>query len=513
MMRVVEYDPQRPRYGPRLTNEEWERFRPILTELDRLGLPRQEIVNRARDEHGFRGTYAALNTRFKAWGLTNSDHDHVAQPQTVESDASEIQSGEADQNTVEGRETAVVENRGSKIRRLLSDDTGDSNDTLRADDISTDTVDVHSSASLAQPEATSHELLVPATTDDKIIITSGSEKHESSVASVPQRPKESLDAKATEQSYIDILEVVKRTRSEVSSLRSSKFSLSSDTRSFLRLAKRLRENPPKISSTSLLSLMSSTSSHPSENFGKVSGLHHELPAIQEENKDKNLAAEKEAWRQFIDRPRIVQKKLAHPLSSSLKATLTMNMYRDTDKRIFTDPESRAVHQKTEPKWISSCSMDVRSFVESELLHEATYGKFSSKSMVSRSNFVQYGHLDKDVRKNIRSALFTLFQREHLSSTIHRWNFLAWIEISGNVRESDLDNFETEKAWQPHRYAFRTRSIYVYCKRRGVSLTPLRVFRLDPTILKVWPATLRREPTEDMQRRFDAMYNWPFVGGS
>jgi len=70
-LKITHYDPQQPRYGPRLSDEEWEWFKPILIELNRGGLARRDIVEVAAQRYGFRGTYAAMNVRFERWGLTN----------------------------------------------------------------------------------------------------------------------------------------------------------------------------------------------------------------------------------------------------------------------------------------------------------------------------------------------------------------------------------------------------------------------------------------------------------
>ena len=69
-IKLREYNPDKPGYGSRLTSQEWETWRPLLTQLHQQGLPRYEIIRVAADQHGFEGTYSALNTRFKAWGLT-----------------------------------------------------------------------------------------------------------------------------------------------------------------------------------------------------------------------------------------------------------------------------------------------------------------------------------------------------------------------------------------------------------------------------------------------------------
>ncbi|KAK5094902.1 hypothetical protein LTR70_003783 [Exophiala xenobiotica] len=70
-IKVREYRPEKPGYGQRLTRQEWERLRPVLTQLSQQGLSRHDIVRVATEQHGFQGTYAALNQRFKDWGLTN----------------------------------------------------------------------------------------------------------------------------------------------------------------------------------------------------------------------------------------------------------------------------------------------------------------------------------------------------------------------------------------------------------------------------------------------------------
>lgn len=71
-LKISFHGPHTSRYGPRLTDEEWEAFKPVLVALDDQGLSRKDIVQRAALDHGFRGTYAALNIRFKKWGLTTS---------------------------------------------------------------------------------------------------------------------------------------------------------------------------------------------------------------------------------------------------------------------------------------------------------------------------------------------------------------------------------------------------------------------------------------------------------
>jgi len=70
-IKIREYRPEKPGYGQRLTLQEWERLRPVLTQLSQQGLSRHDVVRVAAEQHGFQGTYAALNRRFKDWGLTN----------------------------------------------------------------------------------------------------------------------------------------------------------------------------------------------------------------------------------------------------------------------------------------------------------------------------------------------------------------------------------------------------------------------------------------------------------
>lgn len=69
-MKIREYNPDKPGYGRRLTDQEWLEFKPILTALNDKGISRRQIIATAADEHGFEGTYAAMNIRFKEWGLT-----------------------------------------------------------------------------------------------------------------------------------------------------------------------------------------------------------------------------------------------------------------------------------------------------------------------------------------------------------------------------------------------------------------------------------------------------------
>ena len=71
-LRVKRYDPDKSSYGPRLTKAEWNNFQPLLTQLHNRGLPRHKVIEIARDQHGFRGKYAALHKRFKEWGLTTT---------------------------------------------------------------------------------------------------------------------------------------------------------------------------------------------------------------------------------------------------------------------------------------------------------------------------------------------------------------------------------------------------------------------------------------------------------
>ena len=78
-LKVREYKPNESLYGERLSKQEWEHFRPILTAYENLGLSRHKIVRRAAAEHGFQGTYAALNEMFKAWGLTNAGASQASQ--------------------------------------------------------------------------------------------------------------------------------------------------------------------------------------------------------------------------------------------------------------------------------------------------------------------------------------------------------------------------------------------------------------------------------------------------
>lgn len=73
-----------------------------------------------------------------------------------------------------------------------------------------------------------------------------------------------------------IIEYPKRTRSEVSTLHSSRFSLTSSTRSFAHQAKRLRQQLPGQSFVSLVSSLSAALTRSSQTFGVVTGFGPDL---------------------------------------------------------------------------------------------------------------------------------------------------------------------------------------------------------------------------------------------
>ena len=282
-MKIHEYDPKASGYGPRLTAEEWERFRPILTAYHHQGLTRHEVLSKAAAEHGFRGTYAALNTRFKVWGLTN------------------------------GSLTVATE------QRLHDRDSGQESSTSGLQAPATSTTSLEPDDwTIEAYKLGQHSSTMSTKTALQNVVTEASSPALVQRIPDPIKQDDMEEGGIQQPSYIEALaQAHKRSRSECSSIISWKFSMSSTSQSFVHTAKRLRLKPARISVTSLLSQLSIASSHRSQSFANVTGLSPSLEAVVEDQLyisdyqlraqrqlallDKSASADKKLWRSG-DRP-------------------------------------------------------------------------------------------------------------------------------------------------------------------------------------------------------------------
>ena len=207
-IKIVQCDPKKPRYVERLTDDEWDRIRPFLEDLHDTGVSIKEIHRRAKAWNKFRGSYSTLYTRFVKWGFTNlrSDGYEAFLPVAVD-DPIAVTIADVD----EYRTTAY----GSHPDTKSSTDEDQPN---LIPDIESQLASLQEASNVARstPEPTN---AAPTTAEDSV---DNHEAHPSDLA---------------HSDSSTIVQVPKRSRSLVSSIRSS---WSSDTQSFRQLAKRSR---------------------------------------------------------------------------------------------------------------------------------------------------------------------------------------------------------------------------------------------------------------------------------
>ncbi|KAJ9662471.1 hypothetical protein H2198_001360 [Neophaeococcomyces mojaviensis] len=305
-LKINEYNPFERPYAPRLSEDEWERFKPILVALNSQGLSRMEIVNVATEKHGFRGTYSALVGHFKTWGLTTRRAGGSALPAAV------LTSGIAIP-VVSSKYAHQTENVSEKNKAGASTDSGEI-ETFSAEKpmvkeglSDVEQLQVHSSASpdpvgelihIERIHMSSRQSSDDDSSDEEISNAhifadkADTPTFEGLLESVPPETKSLQDVdepQSVQTSVSDPMAFVsKRPRSQASSLTWSRSSRSSDTRSFFRYAKRLRQVFTMKSPMALTGTPSEASSHKSQDFGSVTGFGFALNTVEEYNTELSL---------------------------------------------------------------------------------------------------------------------------------------------------------------------------------------------------------------------------------
>jgi len=294
-LKVLEFNPHKPRYSERLTEEEWEKFKPILINLDQQGLTRREVMKVAARYHGFRGTYAALITRFKKWGLTTTrDVDLVSPIQGGDGDMTSPAFSDEENTQIHYRPDAQQADRAVS----LCEQPGEFGTAEVLVNVIPQTVQTPQEPPEPIPDDLDQLIrIAQAVTLEPIELNALDMMSESQpkieqpssmlagtglvLASIVQ-PAATLDNPNLPGSN----RFSKRTRPSSSSIRSSISNASSDIRQFLHLAKRLR-HAPGTPSTQHFSL---ASSHESQNFAMVTGLGLELDTVVETPAEPEEAA-------------------------------------------------------------------------------------------------------------------------------------------------------------------------------------------------------------------------------
>lgn len=286
-LKVFEHNPHKPRYSVRLTEDEWERYKPMLTSLDQQGLPRREVLKVAAQYHGFQGTYAAMITRFRKWGLTIARGDTSLSRTSNDSGTTSktpMLNGSIDQ--------------GGSIPDTQRSDSAlglcEQHEELGAANIDVNVIPPTEDATRHASETTADDLDALIFTARAITLEPVDEVKLGEQADTPEPQvldrasmlagKNTVPVAAEEADWMlgdpylpPIHTLSKRSRVPSSSMRSSLSNASSDIRQFLHLAKRLRREPGT-PSTQRLSIASSRDSH---NFAAVTGLGPELESIAE----------------------------------------------------------------------------------------------------------------------------------------------------------------------------------------------------------------------------------------
>lgn len=300
--RVTAYDPHQPRYGPRLSENEWESFRPLLTALDNRGIPRRDIVKIATKNYGFRGTYSALNIRFNKWGLTTERTTSLAVQNNVASGVSlplpshDIGTSQID---VQSRWLGYAlirlgDGRSQTDEPIANDEPPTKDHVVRAFDETLDPVD-----QLNYPTSNVPVSRIPEQDGYRAVEVLGDEdtNQSSPISNAAQMNdvRESTDPEVAALSdkpgsysiwgsgVFSTLYTGERTRSQVSSMQSSVLGsgMSSATRSFMRCFKRLQKADGVRSMLSSSILLSWASSRESQTFEAVTGLRPPLHTVEE----------------------------------------------------------------------------------------------------------------------------------------------------------------------------------------------------------------------------------------
>lgn len=485
-MRLREYKPQHPGYGPRVPKDKWELYRPYLTDLNRQGLSRKEIIKRAKDEYGFEGTYSALNTRFKAWGLTRSgregsmdaaqdDAESVDDQQLEICTGSSLGSSPAAMNHTKVAQSDIQDDMGTKGRRP-------------------DLVDESSNL----PEETKEKAKASEPVNPSALPAAASENHELSANGIlaaeepvapdaTEVPELSEHSEVTVPPYAQVLAegLKKRPRSEASSIRSSKFSISSSARSFVQLAKRLRRSPPSVSATSLSSHFSDALSRKSQEYLLFSGLTTHLEPVHEDS---------ENWLQGQVSPRkLLRRRQARDL---LRWTQNRDPTLIRDEKILAQLDQIIQEGTNFPQTPRS-----RTQLQKALSAEYGEGVFTHE-------FLRYNDVSDHQKATIHSLLQEFLPEEisyELDTT--KQFLLLWLSPSPRNWTTMAQSSPLRGFIRPLRYYFEFPCVYI---RFGFYGGHKAAFRLNSSVLKIWPTSLGRRPSLDEQAAYDKHPTWPNI---
>lgn len=316
--------PGQSAYNPRLTDEIWNQFKPLLTDLRKEGFTVKETFEIIRDEHSFPGTWNQLYKKLRRWGLAGklqTSDPGLRSPSLLVNDRlsadlpkgqkpSDISATSTDRHQTraggpllqdlwhnEGCEAAQLDIEsenllpapaGDVTETALVSPTVEYNDLLKLspsifDDWPGDLLKAFESPKPAQPPISRRSslasssngintsLTLPKNQDYNITRTGSPDVSKRVGMAVEPKSQNEIDDPHN-QANIQHAEHSKRTRSMATSSTSSIIRMSNgSTQSFLRLAKRLRTNPPLVSrdSSPSTSLLSFTSSHRSWRFSMV----------------------------------------------------------------------------------------------------------------------------------------------------------------------------------------------------------------------------------------------------
>jgi len=277
-IKVVQHNPHKSRYGPRLPEHEWEEIRPFMERLHADGESLKEIIRRAEVERGFLGTYSAMYTRFTAWGLTTPRSVlQTASDDAVPNVSRQISTNEDEASLpVAGDDSATGTTADDDMYSSCFDNKGstDEDETSFTSDNESQ-LDGHQDTTIPAGSASQPTYVAPT------IVEYGADNHGADV--VLQHLEAHLSKLAHSDENSDTL-IPKRPRSLVSSMRSS---WSGDTRSFMQQAKRLRYLSSVNSLTPSLKRLSVGSSRKSLSFELVTGYGPDLDTVVEMPADES----------------------------------------------------------------------------------------------------------------------------------------------------------------------------------------------------------------------------------
>lgn len=303
-LKISEYNPDKPAYGPRLTDQEWEYFKPMLDDLDIQGIGRREIVEIAAERHGFRGTYAAMNTRFKKWGLTTIRNNNAMNVTATILNCEKLPSTDVPGHIHDGGPSHDDDNETKSSAMLVEASTTALSEALNSQSNYALNELIPSTSNLSVENATSTDAKrvdadnlsqnikfdmffeaegmpegMTASLDQPALVVSSDDDDDEEASDA-----EEIDHNVAETDVKPLLCLPKRSHSQVSSLASCEFGFgrSSQTQSFMHLAKRLRHHRPTHTPVSWSSKFSWESLGRSEDFAAVTGFESTLMSVFEE---------------------------------------------------------------------------------------------------------------------------------------------------------------------------------------------------------------------------------------